>query len=157
MKFEISKHIASQVNKYYEAENFKDGVNCRDEETFTYTISFIQELKIKFEIKNILIGVIIGIISTTFIFLLMGDVDIQTDFQFGEKLDQDDKDIRISIEKNIDENNQEIIIVDAIGKGSVTMEDIENELGRVFTEQNIDASAGIIKYYITLDDESNFK
>ena len=41
MKFEISKHIASQVNKYYEAEIFKDGVNCRDEETFTYTISFI--------------------------------------------------------------------------------------------------------------------
>jgi len=27
MKFELSKHIASQVNKYYEAENFKDGVN----------------------------------------------------------------------------------------------------------------------------------
>ena len=83
--------------------------------------------------------------------------DIQTEFQFGEKSDKDDKDIRISIEKNIDENNQEIIIVDAIGKGSVTMEDIENELERVFAEQNIDASAGIIKYYVTLDDESNFK
>ena len=108
----------------------------------------------KFDLKNILAGLIIGIIGTTFIFLLIGDVDIQTEFQFGEK---SDKDIRISIEKNIDENNQEIIIVDAIGKGSVTMEDIENELERVFAEQNIDASAGIIKYYVTLDDESNFK
>ena len=26
MKFELSKHIASQVNKIYEAKNFKDGV-----------------------------------------------------------------------------------------------------------------------------------
>ena len=111
----------------------------------------------KFDLKNILLGVIIGTICTTSVFLLIGDVDIQTEFQFGEKSDKDDKDIRISIEKNIDENNQEIIIVNAIGKGSVTIEDIENELERVFAKHNIDASAGIIKYYITLDDESNFK
>ena len=26
MKFEISKHIASQVNKYYEAKKYRDGV-----------------------------------------------------------------------------------------------------------------------------------
>ena len=106
--------------------------------------------------KNILLGVIIGAIGTTSVFLLIGDVDIQTDFQFGEKLDQKDKDIRISIEKNIDENNQEIIIVDAIGKGSVTMEDIENELERVFAEQSIDASSGI-EVNITLDEEINFE
>jgi hypothetical protein len=111
---------------------------------------------VKFDFKNILIGVLIGIISTTSIFLLIGDVDIQTDFQFGEKLDQDDKDIRISIEKSIDENNQEIIVVDAIGKGSVTMEDIENELERVFARQNIDASSGI-EVNITLDEEINFE
>ena len=110
----------------------------------------------KFDFKNILIGVLIGIISTTSIFLLIGDVDIQTDFQFGEKLDQDDKDIRISIEKSIDENNQEIIIVDALGKGSVTMEDIENELERVFARQNIEASSGI-EVNITLDEEINFE
>ena len=110
----------------------------------------------KFNLKNILLGVIIGTIGTISVFLLIGDVDIQTDFQFGEKLDQDDKDIKISIEKSIDENNQEIIIVDAIGKGSVTMEDIENELERVFAEQNIDTSSGI-EVNITLDDETNFE
>ena len=110
----------------------------------------------KFNLKNILLGVIIGTIGTISVFLLIGDVDIQTDFQFGEKLDQDDKDIKISIEKSIDENNQEIIIVDAIGKGSVTMEDIENELERIFTEQNIDASSGI-EVNITLDEEINFE
>ena len=53
----------------------------------------------KFDLKNILLGVIIGTICTTSVFLLIGDVDIQTDFQFGEKSDKDDKDIRISIEK----------------------------------------------------------
>ena len=110
----------------------------------------------KFELKNILIGVVLGIISTVSIFLLIGDVDIQTEIQFGEKFDKDNKDIKISIEKSIDNNNQEIIIVDAIGKGSVTMEDIENELERVFAEQNIDTSSGI-EVNITLDEEINFE
>ena len=54
-----------------------------------------------FDLKNIIVGVIIGIISTTSIFLLIGDVNIEADFQFGEKSDQDNKDIRITIEKNI--------------------------------------------------------
>jgi len=107
----------------------------------------------KFDFKNVLLGFIIGIISTTSIFLLIGDVDIQTEFQFGEKSDIDNKDIRISIERNIDENNQEMIIVDATGKGSVTMKDIENELERVFIKQNIDASSGV-EVSITLDDPS---
>mgnify|MGYP001166265601 CR=1 FL=1 len=107
----------------------------------------------KFDLKNVLLGFIIGIISTTSIFLLIGDVDIQTEFQFGEKSDIDNKDIRISIERNIDENNQEMIIVDATGKGSVTMKDIENELERVFIKQNIDASSGV-EVSITLDDPS---
>ena len=110
----------------------------------------------KFEIKNILIGVIIGIISTTFVFLLIGNIDIQTDFQFGENLDVDNKDIRISIEKSIDKNNQEVILVDAVGKGTVTMKDIENELEKVFTENNIDASSGI-EVNITLDEEFDVK
>ena len=46
-----------------------------------------------FDIKNILIGVVIGIISMTSVFFLIGDIDIQTDFQFGEKSNQDNKDI----------------------------------------------------------------
>jgi len=107
----------------------------------------------KFDLKNILLGFVIGIISITSIFLLIGDLDIQTDFQFGEK---SDKDIRISIEKNIDENDKEVIIVNAIGKGSVTIKDIESELEKVFTEQNIDASSGI-EVNITLDDEIDFE
>ena len=110
----------------------------------------------KFDLKNVLLGFVIGIISTTSILLLIGDVDIQTDFQFGEKSDTDNKDIRISIEKNIDENDKEVIIVNAIGKGSVTMKDIESELEKVFTEQNIDASSGV-EVNITLDDKIDFE
>ena len=110
----------------------------------------------KFDLKNILVGLIIGVISTTSIFLLIGDVDIQTDFQFGEKLHQIDKDIRIIIEKNIDENGEEIIIIDAIGKGSVNKEDIETQLEKIFIEKNIDATSGI-EVNITLDNESDFE
>ena len=103
--------------------------------------------------KNILIGIIIGIISTVCLILLIGDVDIQTDFQFGERLN---KDISIIIEKNIDTNGKEDIIINAIGKGSANQEDIENELAKIFIQHNMDASSGI-KVNITLDNESDFK
>ena len=40
----------------------------------------------KFDLKNILLGVIIGVFGIMFI----GDVDIQTEIQLGEKSNQDD-------------------------------------------------------------------
>ena len=114
-----------------------------------------KESKMKFDLKNILIGVVIGIISTTSVFFLIGDVEIETEIQLGEKAHQDNKDIQITIEKIIDENGEEVINVSAIGKGSVTIKDIEKELEKVFAEKNIDASSGI-EVIITLDEESNF-
>ena len=109
----------------------------------------------KFDLKNILIGVVIGIISTTSVFFLIGDVEIETEIQLGEKANQDNKDIQITIEKIIDENGEEVINVSAIGKGSVTIKDIEKELEKVFAEKNIDASSGI-EVNITFDDENSF-
>ena len=53
----------------------------------------------KFDLKNILIGIIIGIISTTSMILLIGDVNIQTDFQFGEKSDKDIKRITPKVDE----------------------------------------------------------
>ena len=114
-----------------------------------------KESKMKFDLKNILIGVVIGIISTTSVFFLIGDVDIETEIQLGEKANQDNKDIQITIENNIDENGEEVINVSAIGKSSVTIKDIEKELEKVFAEKNIDASSGI-EVNITLDDENSF-
>ena len=108
-----------------------------------------------FDLKNILIGVVIGIIGTTSVFLLIGDVEIETAIQLGEKANQDNKDIQITIERNIDNNGEEVINVSAIGKGSVTIKDIEKELEKVFAEKNIDASSGI-EVNITLDDENSF-
>ena len=114
-----------------------------------------KESKMKFDLKNILIGVVIGIISTTSVFFLIGDVEIETEIQLGEKVNQDNKDIQITIEKIIDENGEEVINVSAIGKGSVTKKDIEKELFKVFAEKNIDASSSF-EVNITLDDEINF-
>ena len=114
-----------------------------------------KESKMKFDLKNILIGVVIGIISTTSVFFLIGDVEIETEIQLGEKANQDNKDIQINIERTIDKNGEEVINVSAIGKGSVTKKDIEKELEKVFAEKNIDASSGI-EVNITLDEEINF-
>ena len=113
----------------------------------------------KFDLKNILVGVAIGMVGTTSMFFLLGDVDIQTDFQFGEKLNQDNKDIRISIEKTIDEDGKEILNVDAIGRGSVTKKDIEDELEKLFTKKNIDISSENfeVEVNITLDEEIDFE
>jgi len=114
-----------------------------------------KESKMKFDLKNILIGVVIGIISTTSVFFLIGDVEIETEIQLGEKANQDNKDIQINIERTIDKNGEEVINVSVIGKGSVTKKDIEKELFKVFVEKNIDASSGF-EVNITLDDEINF-
>ena len=114
-----------------------------------------KESKMKFDLKNILIGVVIGIISTTSVFFLIGDVEIETEIQLGEKANQANKDIQITIERTIDKNGEEVINVSAIGKGSVTIKDIEKELEKVFAEKNIDASSGI-EVNITLDEGINF-
>ena len=39
----------------------------------------------KIDVKSILIGVLIGIIVTTSALYLIGDIDIQTEIQLGEK------------------------------------------------------------------------
>ena len=39
----------------------------------------------KYDVKSILIGVLIGIIVTTSVLYLIGDIDIQTEIQLGEK------------------------------------------------------------------------
>ena len=103
----------------------------------------------KFDLKSILVGVVIGMVGTTSVFLLVGDVDIQTDFQFREKLDKDDMDIRISIEKNI-ENGEEIIYIVATGHGSVTKEDIEKELEKLYAEKAIDISSANVNIEINI-------
>jgi len=59
--------------------------------TVTRKSGLVALSKMKFDLKNILIGVTIGIVSTTSVFFLIGDVDIRTDFEFGENLSVFDK------------------------------------------------------------------
>ena len=85
----------------------------------------------KFDYKNISIGFYIGVICTIVTFLLIGDVEIETDLQFGDKARN--KDISIIIEKEVNQDGEEIISINATGKGDVTMTDIEAELDRLYS------------------------
>ena len=110
-----------------------------------------------FDYKNISIGFFIGVICTIITFLLIGDVEIETDLQFGDK--GKNKDISIIIEKEVNQDGEKIINIDATGSGDVTMTDIEAELERLYREKKIDVTSEGIKvnYSITLDEEIDFE
>ena len=105
--------------------------------------------------KNISIGFFIGVICTVITFLLIGDVEIETDLQFGDK--SKNRDISIIIEKEVNQDGVEIINIDATGSGDVTMTDIEAELERLYSEKKIDVTPSGIEVNITLDEEIDFE
>ena len=100
--------------------------------------------------KNIFLGIIIGVIGTCGVFFIVGDVNVETEIQIGEKLDDDNKNIDISIEKTVDDNGKEIINILANGSGSVTKEEIEQELERLYVEKDIDISSGNVDIKINI-------
>ena len=51
--------------------------------------------------KHILLGIILGVFCTTIVFFLIGDVEIETEFKFGEKSTQEDEKVKVNIEKEI--------------------------------------------------------
>ena len=100
--------------------------------------------------KNIFLGIIIGVIGTCGVFFIVGDVNVETKIQIGEKLDDDNKNIDISIEKTVDDSGKEIINILANGSGSVTKEEIEQELKRLYVEKDIDISSGNVDIKINI-------
>ncbi|HIA23258.1 MAG TPA: hypothetical protein EYN76_02400 [Candidatus Marinimicrobia bacterium] len=100
--------------------------------------------------KNIFLGIIIGVIGTCGVFFIVGDVNVETEIQIGEKLDDDNKNIDISIEKTVDDSGKEIINILANGSGSVTKEEIEQELKRLYVEKDIDISSGDVDIKINI-------
>ena len=100
--------------------------------------------------KNIFLGIIIGVIGTCGVFFIVGDVNVETEIQIGEKLDDDNKNIDISIKKTVDDNGKEIINILANGSGSVTKEEIEQELERLYIEKDIDISSGNVDIKINI-------
>ena len=109
----------------------------------------------RFDYKNISIGFFIGVICTIITVLLIGDVEIEIDLQFGDK--GRNKDISIIIEKEVNQDGEEIINIDAIGKGEVTMSDIEAELERLCNERKINITSDGIEVNIRLDEEIDFE
>ena len=109
----------------------------------------------RFDYKNISIGFFIGVICTIITFALIGDVEIETDFQFGDKATN--KDISIIIEKEVNSDGEEIININATGRGDVTITDIEAELERLYSEKKIDVTSEGIEVNITLDEEIDFE
>ena len=100
--------------------------------------------------KNIFLGIIIGVIGTCGVFFIVGDVNVETEIQIGEKLDDDNKNIDISIEKTVDDNGKEIINILANGSGSVTKEEIEQKLERLYIEKDIDILSGNVDIKINI-------
>ena len=100
--------------------------------------------------KNIFLGIIIGVIGTCGVFFIVGDVNVETEIQIGEKLDDDKKNIDISIEKTVDDNGKEIINILANGSGSVTKEEIEQKLERLYIEKDIDILSGNVDIKINI-------
>jgi len=89
----------------------------------------------KSDYKNISIGFLIGIICTIITFLLIGDVEIETDFQFGNKTKN--KDISIIINTDIGQDGKEMISIDAIGGDGITLNDIESQFEKLYIDKNI--------------------
>ena len=84
----------------------------------------------------------------------MGDVEVETDIQFGDNTES--KNISIIIEKNINQEREAIVSINVIGRGDVAMSDIENELERLCADQQIDTLEEI-EVNITLDEGINFE
>ena len=105
----------------------------------------------KIDKKSMFLGLSLGAISASMIFLLMGDVNTEFSFQIGENISGNlKKDISISIEKNTESDKEKVtVIVNA--NGDVSEQDIEKELDRVFKENNINKGDSNINIDININ------
>jgi hypothetical protein len=67
----------------------------------------------------------------------VGDVETKFSIQMGEDAKSMNKEIDVRIEKTVEDGN-EITNVTVSGSGSVTKEDLDKELERLFEEHGID-------------------
>ena len=89
----------------------------------------------KLEYKSMFIGIVLGAISVSAIFFLLGDVEKELSFSTGDK--KQDKNIEVSIERII-ENGEDLTNVVIKGEGDVTRKELEEELDRMLEKQGID-------------------
>ena len=91
----------------------------------------------KVDNKSMFLGIAIGLVSVLVILFLVGDVETKFSIQMGEDAKSMNKEIDVRIEKTVEDGN-EITNVTVSGSGSVTKEDLDKELERLFEEHGID-------------------
>jgi len=94
--------------------------------------------------KSMFLGIAIGLVSVFVILFLVGDVETKFSIQMGEDAKSMNKEIDVRIEKTVEGGN-EITNVTVSGSGSVTKEDLDKELERLFEEHGIDKTDSNIK------------
>lgn len=87
--------------------------------------------------KSMFLGIAIGFVSVFVILFLVGDVETKFSIKMGEDAKSMNKEIDVRIEKTVEDGN-EITNVTVSGSGSVTKEDLDKELERLFEEHGID-------------------
>ena len=94
--------------------------------------------------KSMFLGIAIGLVSVLVILFLVGDVETKFSIQMGEDAKSMNKEIDVRIEKTVEDGN-EVTNVTVSGSGSVTKEDLDKELERLFEEHGIDKTDSNIK------------
>ena len=90
----------------------------------------------KVEYKSMFFGVALGVVGVFTILFLLGDVKTEFSVKTGEELSNIDKGINVKIDKTI-ENGKEVTNVTVVGSGSVTKEELDKELEKLFKEHGI--------------------
>jgi len=90
----------------------------------------------KVEYKSMFLGVAIGVVGVLAVLFLLGDVKTEFSVKTGEELSNIDKGINVKIDKTI-ENGKEVTNVTVVGSGSVTKEELDKELEKLFKEHGI--------------------
>ena len=88
----------------------------------------------KLEYKSMFFGIVLGVVSFSVLFLLLGDVE--TESFLPTEHNKQEKNIEVSIKRTI-ENGEDFTNVFIRGKGDITREEMEEELGRMLEKQGI--------------------
>ena len=103
----------------------------------------------KIQYKSIFSGIIIGVLASFLILILVGNVETEFSFSTGDKAEDINKNINVSIERTV-KNEKDYTNVIVKANGDVTRADIDIELERLFNELEIDKETSDIKIDVSI-------
>ena len=103
----------------------------------------------KTQYKSMFSGAIIGVLTSFLILILVGDVETEFSFSTGNRAEDLNKNIDVSIERTV-KNEKDYTDVIVKANGDVTREDIDIELERLFNELEIDKETSDIKIDVSI-------